>query len=711
MPDATALGVGASWPGSARPRPGRRRRCTEPWEPRRRRGRRPALRRAWREAAEATLPGRRDRPRATAGRRATGARRRRRVRRGRRRRRRRRRGHRPELAGTGCASVRCSTRPTTSATARPRPTPPSCTPVSTPRPARSKPASCARATTLLRAYAGRPASPSSASARCSSPGTRSSSPRCPPSPSKAAAQRLHATPGSSTPTSCAAANRTWARRAGRARSPRREHHLPLDDALAFATQAVRAGVRPAPELPGDRASARRRDAHDLTTSARPAAHPLPRQRRRAARRRARPAPSATTTSPSPRAAASSSSSTSSPATWSATSCCRCRRPSARACWWRRPCSATSCSAPPPRTSTTRPPPGPPPTGSTPAGEKGRRILPALLDEEVTAVYAGLRAATEHDDYRIQAHPEQRYVDRRRHPLHRADRLDGHRRARHRPARRPAWIPRPERAAMPGPRRRADLGEAFVRPYQSAAIAADPAYGTSSATASGSPRARSATRSTATVPATDLDGLRRRTRAGSGRCQQFFCAGGLAVTLRERQPPPAATPAARAALDRRGRHRRARARRAWPWPRPWPAEGPRSSCWTGSPSRAGSPAIAITAASALTSSSTPGPRLRPAPGRAGPGAGRDDPVRGQRDRVGGRAASLHRADRTGIDRGQSGGPGHGLSGTPEERPPRPRRPARRGHDHRPAPTAGGCGCSGRARGPWSSAPSTSATRRR
>src|SRR5262249_42013860 len=38
------------------------------------------------------------------------------------------------------------------------------------------------------------------------------------------------------------------------------------------------------------------------------------------------------------------------------------------------------------------------TGDGLAGlrEKGRRILPELLDEEVTAVYAGLRAATEHD---------------------------------------------------------------------------------------------------------------------------------------------------------------------------------------------------------------------------------------------------------------------------------------------------------------------------
>ena len=36
-------------------------------------------------------------------------------------------------------------------------------------------------------------------------------------------------------------------------------------------------------------------------------------------------------------------------------------------------------------------------------------MPRLLDEEVTAVYAGLRAATEHGDYVLELHREQRYV--------------------------------------------------------------------------------------------------------------------------------------------------------------------------------------------------------------------------------------------------------------------------------------------------------------
>ena len=43
-------------------------------------------------------------------------------------------------------------------------------------------------------------------------------------------------------------------------------------------------------------------------------------------------------------------------------------------------------------------------------EAGARILPELVDEyEVTATYVGLRAATEHRDYQLRAHAEQRYV--------------------------------------------------------------------------------------------------------------------------------------------------------------------------------------------------------------------------------------------------------------------------------------------------------------
>ena len=42
-------------------------------------------------------------------------------------------------------------------------------------------------------------------------------------------------------------------------------------------------------------------------------------------------------------------------------------------------------------------------------EKGRALMPALLEEEVTAGYAGLRAATEHVDYVVEVDAAQRYL--------------------------------------------------------------------------------------------------------------------------------------------------------------------------------------------------------------------------------------------------------------------------------------------------------------
>jgi glycerol-3-phosphate dehydrogenase len=176
---------------------------------------------------------------------------------------------------------------------------------------------------------------------------------------------------------------------------------------------------------------------------------------------------------------------------------------------------------------------------------GRRILPALVGQEVTAVYAGLRAATEHTDYCVRAHPDQRYLTVggirstgltaalaiAEHVLGRLGELG-------------LYGLDPERAAVPGiPPVGPLLGDAFVRRHQdAAAIAADPAYGQVVCHCERVTAGELRDAVEATVPATDLDGLRRRTRAGMGRCQQFFCAGGLAVTLRERQPPPAATPA-------------------------------------------------------------------------------------------------------------------------------------------------------------------------
>ncbi|PAZ11423.1 FAD/NAD(P)-binding oxidoreductase [Streptomyces sp. SA15] len=166
------------------------------------------------------------------------------------------------------------------------------------------------------------------------------------------------------------------------------------------------------------------------------------------------------------------------------------------------------------------------TGSTADGlallrEKGRRILPGLLDEEVTAVYAGLRAATEQDDFRISAHSEQAYVTvggirstGLTASLAIASYVTG-------------LLAEAGLDAGPArelePVRMPNLGEAFPRPYQRPElIAADPEYGTLVCHCERVSRGEIRDALASTIPPAGLDGLRRRTRARAGRCQGFYC---------------------------------------------------------------------------------------------------------------------------------------------------------------------------------------------
>jgi len=159
------------------------------------------------------------------------------------------------------------------------------------------------------------------------------------------------------------------------------------------------------------------------------------------------------------------------------------------------------------------------TGSTRSGldgllRKGHRILPALMHEEVTAVYAGLRAATEHSDYQLSCEPSARYIC-----------LGGIRStgltssmalaedalamlATHMPATPKALD---ELATI----RLTPLGEAGERPYQRGGTVV---CHCERVTAEEIDAAIAAP-----VPARDVDGLRRRTRALAGRCQGFYCA--------------------------------------------------------------------------------------------------------------------------------------------------------------------------------------------
>lgn len=176
------------------------------------------------------------------------------------------------------------------------------------------------------------------------------------------------------------------------------------------------------------------------------------------------------------------------------------------------------------------------TASTPAGlarlvAAGRRLVPGLVAEEVTAVYVGLRAATEHGDYQIRFHPAERYVcvgGIRSTGLTASMAiaeyvLEGLRDAGLR------LVPRDDHR----PVRMPSLGEQGARPYCSPeAITADPAYGEIVCHCERVTRGEIRDALASPIPAATLDGLRRRTRALLGRCQGFYCGATLAAMLAE-----------------------------------------------------------------------------------------------------------------------------------------------------------------------------------
>ncbi|MFF8960072.1 FAD-dependent oxidoreductase [Streptomyces sp. NPDC014894] len=172
--------------------------------------------------------------------------------------------------------------------------------------------------------------------------------------------------------------------------------------------------------------------------------------------------------------------------------------------------------------------------------EGGRILPELADEEITTVYAGLRAATEHDDYRIRAHPARRCLTVggiRSTGLTASMAIAAH-----------VVALLPEAGLTPGPAheleppRMPNLGEAFPRPYQRPElIAADPAYGTLVCHCERVTLGEIRDALAATVPPRTVDGLRRRTRARGGRCQGFYCGPAVDALLEAGLPEPAAPP--------------------------------------------------------------------------------------------------------------------------------------------------------------------------
>jgi glycerol-3-phosphate dehydrogenase len=164
-------------------------------------------------------------------------------------------------------------------------------------------------------------------------------------------------------------------------------------------------------------------------------------------------------------------------------------------------------------------------------EKGEKILPELLAEEVTATYSGLRAATEHSDYQIALHAEQKYIcvgGIRSTGIsaslgiaeYVADLLkEGGVELKHKSEFKTIKMP--------------NIGEVFPRAYQRAElIEKNSDYGKIICHCERVTLGELNDAMSSDIPATSLDALRRRTRAMQGRCQGFNCQASLISSLRE-----------------------------------------------------------------------------------------------------------------------------------------------------------------------------------
>ena len=162
---------------------------------------------------------------------------------------------------------------------------------------------------------------------------------------------------------------------------------------------------------------------------------------------------------------------------------------------------------------------------------GRRIMPGLLDYEVTAAYAGLRAATEHSDYCYEAVPTQRYV-----------RVGGIRSTGISSALALAEQVVKDLAAadvrmQPSTTFRTwrvpPLAEDSERPYLNAEkITLNPDYGEVVCHCERATLGEVRDAFASPIPPVDVDGLRRRTRTLMGRCQGFFCGARVDALLAE-----------------------------------------------------------------------------------------------------------------------------------------------------------------------------------
>lgn len=177
--------------------------------------------------------------------------------------------------------------------------------------------------------------------------------------------------------------------------------------------------------------------------------------------------------------------------------------------------------------------------------KGERLMPSLLDEEITASYAGLRAAIGDQDYLIELDTEQQYLLVG--GIRSTGLTAGMAIAEHvMEVLKETDLDISTRADLPPAPVMPNIGEAGVRPYQDAArILADPEYGRMVCYCERVSAGEIRDAFASTIPPADLDGLRRRTRVMNGRCQGFYCGADvrhlLATGTAERTRPPACHP--------------------------------------------------------------------------------------------------------------------------------------------------------------------------
>ena len=178
------------------------------------------------------------------------------------------------------------------------------------------------------------------------------------------------------------------------------------------------------------------------------------------------------------------------------------------------------------------------TATTTAGlsgllDAGRRILPELVHEEVTATYAGIRAATEHRDYQITIHEDEHYAcvggirsTGLTSSLAIAELVVGQMEA--------GGLSLVEAEHEPKIPDMPELAERATRAFEDARLVeSDPAYGHIVCFCERVTEGEVRDALRAPVPATDVGGIRRRTRATNGRCQGFFCGADIAARVAAR----------------------------------------------------------------------------------------------------------------------------------------------------------------------------------